>query len=589
MSNKIILLFLALAFVAWTFPNNKQWESKVSSTLLIKMQEQNKVECLVVLQQQADLSAAKSMGTKEEKGQFVFEQLKATAQQSQSEIVQLLRNEGTPFQAFYVVNAIRVHANAALIQRLAERPEVAQLIDNSAVQVAKVQEEPDSPFRGPSAIEWGIDMINADDVWAMGYTGQDVVVGGQDTGVEWDHYAIKSQYRGWDGATADHNYNWHDAIREINLLHGDSIVAPENNPCGLNTTVPCDDNNHGTHTVGTMVGDDGDGNQIGVAPGAKWIACRNMERGYGSPSTYIESFEWFLAPTDSNNENADPTKAPHVINNSWGCPELEGCNSSNWAVMEMVVSNLKTAGIVVVVSAGNSGGQGCGSVSNPAAIFEQSFSIGSSRSNDTISGFSSRGPVTVDGSNRMKPNVVAPGSGVRSCVRGGGYSTFSGTSMAGPHVAGLVALIISANPALAGNVDAIEDIIESTAVAKTTTENCGGDTGTAVPNNTYGFGRVDALAAVNAALAFTDVEEINVASIRVFPNPFEEVISFDLGELNGQTNLTIYNTIGQMVHTSTWSHSSEMIKEVRLTDLAKGVYFYEIRNGGERFSGKLIR
>ena len=140
------------------------------------------------------------------------------------------------------------------------------------------------------------------------------------------------------------------------------------------------------------------------------------------------------------------------------------------------------------------------SVNDPPAIFNGSFSVGSTTSSDAISGFSSRGPVTVDMTNRLKPNISAPGSGVRSCIKGGGYASYSGTSMAGPHVAGLVALLISANPELAGEVDKIEDIIEQTAVPKTTAQNCGSVSGTTIPNNTFGYGRIDALAAVNMVL-----------------------------------------------------------------------------------------
>lgn len=138
--------------------------------------------------------------------------------------------------------------------------------------------------------------------------------------------------------------------------------------------MPCDDDKHGTHTMGTMVGED-DENSIGVAPEAKWIACRNMDRGWGQPSTYMECFEWFLAPYDLEGENADPDKAPHVINNSWFCSVEEGCNPSNFILMEEIVKNLKASGVVVVVSAGNSGGSGCGSVTGPPAFSNHLFQL----------------------------------------------------------------------------------------------------------------------------------------------------------------------------------------------------------------------
>src|SRR5690606_15499022 len=139
-----------------------------------------------------------------------------------------------------------------LIKTLAERNDVAQIYDNPKFQMEELPDEDLANPRGPAALEWGIDMINADDVWAMGYNGQDVVVAGCDTGYEWFHPAIQPRYRGWNGADADHNYNWHDAIHEYSPL-GDSM-----NVCGLSSPVPCDDNSHGTHTMGTMVGSDGD-------------------------------------------------------------------------------------------------------------------------------------------------------------------------------------------------------------------------------------------------------------------------------------------------------------------------------------------
>ncbi|MCB0571059.1 MAG: S8 family peptidase [Phaeodactylibacter sp.] len=253
--------------------------------------------------------------------------------------------------------------------------------------------------------------------------------------------------------------------------------------------------------MGTMVGDDGGANQIGVAPGAHWIGCRNMERGWGTLSSYLECFEWFLAPYPVGGVPAQGNSAlaPHVINNSWSCPPDEGCNTANFSIMETAVNNLVAAGIVVVVSAGNSG-PSCSTVNTPAAIFENSFSVGATSSSDLIASFSSRGPVTVDGSGRMKPDVAAPGVGVRSATIGTGYSIKSGTSMAGPHVVGAVALLLSAKPEMAGNVGAITGMLKNTALGLTASNGCGGDGPEAIPNNTYGYGRIDALAATASAL-----------------------------------------------------------------------------------------
>jgi uncharacterized repeat protein (TIGR01451 family) len=250
--------------------------------------------------------------------------------------------------------------------------------------------------------------------------------------------------------------------------------------------------------MGTIVGDDGGSNQIGVAPGARWISCRNMDVGYGTPATYIECFEFFLAPCPVGGDpisDSIPSLAPHVINNSWTCPSSEGCD---WDTLQEVVENVRAAGIVVVASAGN-GGSACSTVRDPPALYDAAFSVGATSSSDSIASFSSRGPVTRDGSGRLKPDVSAPGVSVRSSQRGGGYTSMNGTSMAGPHVAGVMALLWSAAPSLIGDVDATEQIIAQTARPRTTTQGCGGDGPDDVPNNVYGWGIVDALAAVEGA------------------------------------------------------------------------------------------
>ncbi len=247
--------------------------------------------------------------------------------------------------------------------------------------------------------------------------------------------------------------------------------------------------------MGIMVGEDPSRtNQIGMAPGAKWICCRNMDQGVGSPATYAECYQWFLAPTDLNDLNPDPAKAPDVINNSWVCPESEGCTDPQ--VLLSVVEAVRAAGILTVHSAGNKG-PSCATVDTPAAIYDASFTVGNTTSSDQLAVSSSRGPVTVDGSGRIKPDISAPGTSIRSSVPGGNYAILSGTSMAGPHVAGLAALLFSAQPDLIGQVDHIERLITSTAVPVSTSDgSCGGIPGTVYPNNFIGWGRIDAMTAL---------------------------------------------------------------------------------------------
>jgi subtilisin family serine protease len=487
LSRHLTLVFAcaALAAAAATAPAPPgppptPWQAKVDPWVSASAAS-GPTEFLVFLGEQADLGAAARLRTKAAKGRFVSERLRETAERTQGPLLARLLARGAEHQSFWVANMVWVKGDLGLVEELARRADVAHVYANPSVRFSGPVAQGPTDFRAPQAVEPGVAKVRAPEVWAAGFTGQTVVVGGQDTGYEWTHPAIQGKYRGWNGATADHNYNWHDSIHS----GGGS--------CGANSPEPCDDNNHGTHTMGTMVGDDGAGNQIGVAPGARWIGCRNMDQGNGTPATYSECFQWFIAPTDLGNQNPDPTKAPHVINNSWSCPPSEGCTDPN--VLKTVVDNTRAAGILVVVSATNAG-PGCSSVADPAAIYQSSFSVGATSITDVIASFSSRGPVTSDGSNRLKPNVSAPGVNVRSSVRGGGYATFNGTSMAGPHVVGTAALLFSARPSLEGQVGTVETRIQTTAFPLTTTQSCGSVPGSQVPNNTYGWGRVDAYLAM---------------------------------------------------------------------------------------------
>jgi len=585
--NQSFAFVSAFAFLI-SFPlHGQDWKQKVSPSLQENTRSGQSASFIILLANQTDVSGASQIHSKEGKATFVYNALQQTAHQSQRSLTSFLDAHHVPYQSLYIVNAIRAEGSQAIIQSLASRQDVARVIAESSVSFPKPVDLSSDQSDTRSAVEWGIDMINADDVWELGYTGQGITVGGEDTGYEWHHPALKSKYRGYDATldTVDHNYNWHDAIHQADTHHVDTV-----NPCGFDSKEPCDDWGHGTHTMGTMIGSEGD-IQIGVAPDAQWCACRNMERGYGTPFTYIECFEWFLAPTDLNNENPDPLRAPHVINNSWGCPPTEGCIPDNFELMNIVINNLRAAGIVVVVSAGNDG-SGCGTVYAPAAIFEGSFSIGATRPNDTIAGFSSRGPVWSDLSNRLKPNVCAPGTGVRSSVPGGGYDYSSGTSMAGPHVAGLVALMISANPALAGQVDLIEHIIESTSVPKTTYEQCGDIPGSQVPNNTYGFGRVDALAAVEVALALIETgvaDDDSQDIIKTYPNPVINQLVIEIQQATGPVSFGMYDLQGRLLLQQQWDASGLTVHSVDVSSMPAGIYLYKISNGGMLFQGKVIK
>lgn len=446
-------------------------------------------EFLVVLDAQGDLTPAKALVGKHAKGRFVRDTLWNVAQSTQGPLLAELKARGVEHQAFYIVNAVWVKGDRALVMDLAARADVARIEGNPRIQ--NILPQPQPMQETPQAVEPGISYSHAPQVWSLGFNGQGVVVGGQDTGYRWSHNALRPHYRGWNGSTANHDFNWHDSIHS-----GGGI-------CGPDSPVPCDDTFHGTHTMGTAIGHDtenGGTNQVGMAPGAKWIGCRNMDVGAGTPTTYMECFEFFLAPypVGGNPGQGDPTLAPDVTVNSWTCPPSEGCSPGT---LLAAVQAQRAAGIVSEMSAGNSG-PACSTVQDPPAIYDEVFSTGAlNTSTDTLASFSSRGPVTVDGSNRIKPDIAAPGTNTRSASNTGDndYTTASGTSMAGPHVAGGIALLLSVEPSLIGNVDEIEARMGRTAF-RLSTATCGSTPGV-YPNNLFGNGRLDALCAAHDVLS----------------------------------------------------------------------------------------
>jgi len=452
---------------------------------------------LIILEEQAGLDDADAISDREARLQYVYGMLVETAGRTQDPLRAELDELGVPYRPYYIINMIRVDGHRWLMRRFEGRPEVAQVILNPNVR--EYPRRIPIPYGGdtglPGEVQSNLAAIHADMAWALGVTGEGVVVAGQDTGYDWIHPALKPHYRGWDGENADHDYNWHDAWDD--------------------TAVPFDDDSHGTHTMGIVLGDDGVGNRTGVAPGAQWIGCRNMRRGFGNPGAYAECMEFFLAPYPHGGDPfsaGDVTLAPHVVNNSWGCPDIEGCFPDT---LEPAVKALRAAGIMMIVSVGNDG-PACATATTPPANYDAVFSVGATDEYGGIVSFSSRGPV--DG--LVKPDVTAPGAYVRSSVPGGGYGYAGGTSMAGPHVTGLVALLWSVTPVLVGDVDATEALICQMAVPRPveslcTIEDevpegpfaallhnpvcaCGDVTG--VPNNVYGCGFIDAGAAVWEAL-----------------------------------------------------------------------------------------
>jgi serine protease AprX len=472
--------------------------AQINADLAAAARRDGRAEALIVLKDQATPALAPLAQGPDYKARrrALVSALRDRADAQQGGLRAWLDSRGIEYRAFWIANVVYANLSAADLAELAARREISRVEPNPVIALRQPRQgssrSPAAP-EGVESIAWGVDKINAPQVWAAGYTGQDVVIAGEDTGYRWDHPALKSQYRGWNGNSADHNYSWHDAIHSAN------------GSCPADSPQPCDDHGHGTHTAGTFAGDDHGSNQIGVAPGAKWIGCRNMNAGNGTPATYIECMEWMLAPTDLDNKNPDPDRAPDVISNSWTCTEGEGCTVGNEIVQ--AATHLISGGILFVAAAANDG-PGCSTITNPPAIYSASFTIGATDSNDALAGFSSRGPVLISprtGSKDVKPDVSAPGVNVFSAWPPNTYTSLNGTSMATPHVAGAAALLMSAVPALKGHPKLVARLLRDTAATSGVTDPvnqaCGGTQRTEWPNNMIGHGRIDVYAAYQAAMS----------------------------------------------------------------------------------------
>ncbi len=441
---------------------------KVEKQVFERIDERGTADVIVLLTEKADLSAAPQITDWVERGEYVHRQLSETARRSQADLLGYLEKEGFEYRSYWVINAVLVKGGTLeLVHTLAGLAGVKHIYADSVIALPQPEPEPSLTAR-VRAVEWGIARIRADQAWAdFGITGETIIVANIDSGVQFDHPALVGQYRGTLGPDLyDHNYNWFDPS---------NICSPAG--------VPCDNNDHGTHTMGTIVGAEGE-NQIGVAPGAKWIAAKGCETNTCSDSALLASGEWIVAPTDLAGENPRPDLRPHVVNNSWGGPGGD-------AYYQEVVDAWIAAGIFPSISSGNSG-PSCNTVGSPGDYLN-SYAVGSFDVNDNIASTSSRGASAFD--DEIKPDIAAPGVNVRSSVPGDTYANFSGTSMAAPHVSGSVALLLSAAPAMIGDIDGLIEILDQTAIDREDLT-CGG---TAQNNNVWGEGILDVYAALELA------------------------------------------------------------------------------------------
>ncbi|MBS4534717.1 S8 family serine peptidase, partial [Clostridium sp. D2Q-14] len=458
-------------------------QAKVDNSLLDQFEKEDKVTFLIKFTEKADPMAvaleaknnakkANLSALKQEYAQrsAVVSELKATALESQQNVKQFLEQEvekgnAEDIESYHIVNGMAVTATKEVAEKVAAFSEVEKLLPNELRQLITPTDTADEPENTTQDIEWNIERIGAPAVWDMGIDGQGTVVANIDTGVDWEHPALAEKYRGIDPVTGevDHTYSFYDPVND--------------------ETEPHDIDGHGTHTMGTMVGSEADGsNQVGVAPGAKWIAVQAFTPDGAYDTDLLAAAEWILAP------GGDVAMAPDVVNNSWG----GGPGLNEW-YRDAVIA-WRAADIFPSFAAGNTtltNPGGPGSVAVPAN-YPESFAVGATNSNDDKASFSLEGPSPYE---EIKPDVSAPGEGIRSSVPGGGYAGYSGTSMASPANAGVVALLRSANAGL--DVDTLEEILMNTADSEAGTDSQFPES----PNNGYGYGIIDAFAAVSSVVS----------------------------------------------------------------------------------------
>jgi bacillopeptidase F len=447
----------------------------------LKKKDEEVVSVLVYLKDHVDLETIndqmdRQRASLKDRHEKVVKSLQTTASESQPKLIEYLtelQNQELviEFECFWVGNIIRVETYQNVADQIAKRDDVYNVYPNYEIElIAPVEERIESEPSFRTEIEPGIEAIRADEVWDMGITGDGVLVATLDTGVDGDHPALASRWAG----VADPRYEGHPEWAWFDPYAGQNDF-------------PYDSGSHGTHTMGTVCGGS-PGDQIGVAPGALWISAAPIDRGGGISRTIsdaIKSFEWLIDPDGNPETNWD---VPAVCSNSWRITTWHGyppCDDLFWSYLDAC----EAAGTVIIFSAGNEGYYGLGRPPDRATDDYRCFAVAAVDANEPewpIADWSSRGPTycTPNGDEAIKPDISAPGVYVRSALPGGGYGEKSGTSMASPHVNGVVALMREANPNL--GVEEIKEIIFQTAY----------DLGDPGEDNDYGWGMIDAYEAV---------------------------------------------------------------------------------------------
>ncbi|MBE0523525.1 MAG: S8 family serine peptidase [Methanosarcinales archaeon] len=406
---------------------------------------EEKIRVIVMLNEQYNppqFQSTQSFLDKKQDHKEVVQSMKMQVHDSQSRILDSLEDKKKngkvkQVRTLWLVNAIVLEATPEVIEELSRREDVAEIIPDFVVHLV---EEPS--IQGEAGIlsgtpVWGVEKINATDVWDMGFNGTGINVSIIDTGINYSHPDLQANYKlGYDFVNNDQD--------------------------------PMDDEGHGTHVAGTVSGTGVEGYKTGVAPGANLFAAKVLDSdGDGNYSDIIEGVGWSVA------NGAD------VVSLSFGGPHESS--------MTAMVNNTIAAGVLPVIAAGNDGRNGSSTIMCPGDEINAT-TVGATDSNDNNASFSSIGPVNLSSETYIKPDVVAPGLKILSTSWLGGYINKSGTSMATPHVSGAAALILQAYPDMSPLE--VKQLLEYTAV----------DLGTSGKDNYYGSGRIDVLEAIMAPL-----------------------------------------------------------------------------------------
>jgi len=473
--------------------------AQVDPALLRGLQAGTPRSFVVEFKEKADLSAAAGMGW-QQRGHYVYEQLRGAAERSQAPLRASLAARGATVESFWIKNVMVVRdGDLAALQAAAALGQVERIRGLPSARLIEPAQPPVSAAaRGGDGIGENIAWVGAEQVWAQGTTGSGVTVGLIDGGVFYQHEAVVSQYRGNLGnGSFEHDYNW----------------------LGLTPEPYAGIEPHATHVLGTILGDNHAAaarERIGMAPDARWIACDGFPMEGDPAVMLLRCGQFMLAPHRRDGSGADPDRRPQVVNNSWSEGNCDGTASSFYADM---VEAWVAAGIFPAFAAGNAFScglpepAGLSTVSSPASL-GTAFAIGSTGSHDGAYAVHSLWGPTADpspgtpaypdprGFPQLKPQVVAPGVGIRSAVIDDehAYGTMTGTSMSTPHVTGLVALMLDAGNCLAGDYAAIGGLIMQTArpIAYDSAGTPSPGPGD-VPNYATGWGEIDAAAAVSAA------------------------------------------------------------------------------------------